>query len=125
MTNKPVATDARQGQSPTTLTQSQGNQSQSNGGQSQSQSNGGQTQSQSQGGQSQSQSQSFAPPFTHYELSSAYDEMFGGPNQPRPHYDRLYERFSELPMEVLERRRSLSRRRAIRMRSASAMQPRR
>ena len=104
MSNKPAATDARHGQSPTTLTQSQGNQSQSNGGQSQSQSNGGQTQSQSQGGQSQSQSQAFAPPFTHYELNNAYDEMFGGPNQPRPHYDRLYERFSELPMEVLERR---------------------
>ena len=34
--------------------------------------------------------------FANYEHSRFYDEMFAGPGQPRPHYQRLFERFARL-----------------------------
>ncbi|MEZ4732310.1 MAG: circularly permuted type 2 ATP-grasp protein [Caldilineaceae bacterium] len=46
----------------------------------------------------------FQAPFGHYQLGTAYDEMFAAPNQPHHHYQLLYERFHELSMEELERR---------------------
>jgi uncharacterized circularly permuted ATP-grasp superfamily protein len=46
----------------------------------------------------------FQPPFTHYELDIAYDELFYPTGQPRPHYHALYQRLLELPAEELQRR---------------------
>ncbi len=45
--------------------------------------------------------------FANYEHSRFYDEMFEGPGQPRPHYQRLFERFARLDgmKELLERQR--------------------
>jgi uncharacterized circularly permuted ATP-grasp superfamily protein len=39
-----------------------------------------------------------------YLLDDAYDEMFAGPNQLHPHYQPLFERFSSLPADELQRR---------------------
>ena len=38
-------------------------------------------------------------PFKQYALDGAYDELFHAPNQPRPHYGRLYDRLCELPTD--------------------------
>lgn len=46
----------------------------------------------------------FDAPFTHYQMSDAYDEMFAGANLARDHYLMLHRRLCELPMETLERR---------------------
>jgi len=46
----------------------------------------------------------FKPPFTHYGLDAAYDEMFDAEGMPRPHYQALYQRLLELPAEELRRR---------------------
>ncbi len=46
----------------------------------------------------------FKPPFTHYELDAAYDEMFDAEGVPRPPYQALYQRLLELPAEELRRR---------------------
>jgi uncharacterized circularly permuted ATP-grasp superfamily protein len=39
-----------------------------------------------------------------YLLDHAYDEMFAGPDQLHPQYEPLFERFSSLPIEELQRR---------------------
>jgi len=44
------------------------------------------------------------PPFTHYGLSGAYDEMFAPDCSPRSPYKALYDRLLELPPEELHRR---------------------
>jgi uncharacterized circularly permuted ATP-grasp superfamily protein len=44
-----------------------------------------------------------ADPFAHYELQSAYDEMFRGPGRPRSHYRPLYARLLNLAAEELTR----------------------
>jgi uncharacterized circularly permuted ATP-grasp superfamily protein len=42
--------------------------------------------------------------FANYNLDAAYDEMFASPDEPRPHYRRMYERLLELPAaEVMQR----------------------
>jgi uncharacterized circularly permuted ATP-grasp superfamily protein len=43
-------------------------------------------------------------PFTHYELTEAYDEMFHPDCAPRPPYSALFERLLKLPAEELNRR---------------------
>lgn len=45
--------------------------------------------------------------FSQYEHARFYDEMFAGPGQPRPHYQRLAERFARMETmgEMLERQR--------------------
>lgn len=43
-------------------------------------------------------------PFRQYQLETAYDELFLGPNTPRPHYRLLSERLRELPPDELARR---------------------
>jgi len=44
------------------------------------------------------------PPFAHYQLDGAYDEMLGPDGLPRPPYLALYQRLLELPAEELKRR---------------------
>ena len=44
------------------------------------------------------------PPFAHYQLGGAYDEMFDSTGAPRPHYQAFYRRLLELPVEELRRR---------------------
>jgi uncharacterized circularly permuted ATP-grasp superfamily protein len=39
-----------------------------------------------------------------YVLDHAYDEMFAGPDELHPHYEPLFERFSSLPPDELQRR---------------------
>jgi uncharacterized circularly permuted ATP-grasp superfamily protein len=39
-----------------------------------------------------------------YLLDRAYDEMFAGPDDLHPHYEPLFERFSSLPADELQRR---------------------
>ena len=39
-----------------------------------------------------------------YLLDHAYDEMFAGTDELHPHYDPLFERFSSLPPDELQRR---------------------
>ena len=39
-----------------------------------------------------------------YLLDRAYDEMFAGPDDLHPHYEPLFERFSSLPVDELQRR---------------------
>jgi uncharacterized circularly permuted ATP-grasp superfamily protein len=39
-----------------------------------------------------------------YLLDNAYDEMFAGPDELHPHYEPLFERFSSLPADELQRR---------------------
>jgi hypothetical protein len=45
--------------------------------------------------------------FRDYALT-AFDEMFAGMDHTRPHYNALYERFSELPPQEIERRSKLA-----------------
>ena len=42
-------------------------------------------------------------PFSDYELADAFDEMFGTPGRPRPHYEELYRRLLEQSREELWR----------------------
>jgi uncharacterized circularly permuted ATP-grasp superfamily protein len=44
------------------------------------------------------------PPFSAYQLDSAYDEMFGAEAAPRPHYQAVYQRLMELDQAELSRR---------------------
>src|SRR5260370_17381946 len=44
------------------------------------------------------------PPFTHYTLDAAFDEMLGAYGRPRPHYQELYHRLLEMPAETLYQR---------------------
>lgn len=46
----------------------------------------------------------FPPPFTHYEIEGAYDEMFDVRALTRPHYRAIYQRLLELPSEELKQR---------------------
>jgi uncharacterized circularly permuted ATP-grasp superfamily protein len=47
----------------------------------------------------------FVPgPFQRYQLDGCYDEMFVAPGQPRPHYQRLFDRLLELPADTLRKR---------------------
>ena len=39
-----------------------------------------------------------------YLLDHAYDEMFAGRDELHPHYEPLFERFSSLPIDELQRR---------------------
>ncbi len=39
-----------------------------------------------------------------YLLDHAYDEMFAGPDELHRHYEPLFERFSSLPADELQRR---------------------
>ena len=39
-----------------------------------------------------------------YLLDDAYDEMFAGPDELHPHYEPLFDRFSSLPIDELQRR---------------------
>jgi uncharacterized circularly permuted ATP-grasp superfamily protein len=48
--------------------------------------------------------QSAVPPFVNYKLDSAYDEMFDGAGEARPHYDTLYQRILDLTSEELRHR---------------------
>ena len=42
--------------------------------------------------------------FSGYDLGVYYDEMFGTPGQPRPHYEEVYAAFEQLtPAEFEER----------------------
>jgi len=49
-----------------------------------------------------------SPPFDHYPLGRAYDEMFEAPCAPRPHYDTLFRQLCTLPVEELERRQQVA-----------------
>jgi uncharacterized circularly permuted ATP-grasp superfamily protein len=42
--------------------------------------------------------------FASYHLDAAYDEMFASPDEPRPHYRRMYERLLELPGDEVMKR---------------------
>lgn len=42
--------------------------------------------------------------FSHYELTAAYDELFNTKNNPRHHYQPLYDRLLQLPANELKRR---------------------
>lgn len=44
------------------------------------------------------------PPFSHYQLDVAYDEMFTAHGHPRPSYQELYHRLLEMPAEILLQR---------------------
>ena len=46
--------------------------------------------------------------FANYEHGRFYDEMFAAPGKPRPHYQRLYERFAKMESmgELLDRQRT-------------------
>ncbi len=44
------------------------------------------------------------PPFTNYQLSGAYDEMFDADGSTRGHYDALFQRLLELPPDELKQR---------------------
>ncbi len=44
------------------------------------------------------------PPFSHYQLDLAYDEMFDMQGSPRTHYQELYHRLLEMPAEILQQR---------------------
>ena len=44
------------------------------------------------------------PPFSHYALNAAFDEMLGPDGRPRPHYQELYHRLLEMPAETLNQR---------------------
>src|SRR5678815_3129947 len=46
----------------------------------------------------------FEPPFSHYQLSAAYDEMFDSTGNPRPAYRALCARLLDLPPDEIERR---------------------
>ena len=41
------------------------------------------------------------PPFTHYYLDVAYDEMFDATGSPRAQYEELYQRLLDMPAETL------------------------
>src|SRR5438132_1953017 len=43
-------------------------------------------------------------PFAGYELDDAWDEMFAGSGDPRPHYRELYSRLLAIPADELRRR---------------------
>ena len=43
-------------------------------------------------------------PFDRYNLDTCYDEMFVAPDQPRPHYRRVYDRLHELSPNELQAR---------------------
>jgi len=43
-----------------------------------------------------------------YLLDTAYDEMFAGPGEVRPHYEVLMDQFSQLPRAEVERRRQVA-----------------
>ena len=44
------------------------------------------------------------PPFSHYTLDAAFDEMLDADGRPRPHYQELYHRLLEMPAETLYQR---------------------
>lgn len=44
------------------------------------------------------------PPFSHYTLDAAFDEMLDAGGRPRPHYQELYHRLLEMPAETLYQR---------------------
>ena len=44
------------------------------------------------------------PPFSHYMLDAAFDEMLDADGSPRPHYQELYHRLLEMPAEALDQR---------------------
>ena len=46
--------------------------------------------------------------FAKYDTGEFYDEMFGAPGKPRPHYERLLQRFTELKKEEFDRKRELA-----------------
>jgi uncharacterized circularly permuted ATP-grasp superfamily protein len=46
--------------------------------------------------------------FAEYDVGNCYDEMFGAPGTPRPHYSKVVERFREMAREEFERKRSLA-----------------
>jgi len=46
--------------------------------------------------------------FSGYDLSVYYDEMFGCPGQPRPHYEEVYSAFEQLSSSEFEERRRLA-----------------
>src|SRR6266496_236800 len=50
----------------------------------------------------------FDPPFTSYELDSAYDEMFEPSGAPRASYQALHERLCEMPPQELRRRQQVA-----------------
>ncbi|MBV9084028.1 MAG: circularly permuted type 2 ATP-grasp protein, partial [Acidobacteriaceae bacterium] len=47
--------------------------------------------------------QTIADPFSRYEITAAYDEMFRAAGRPRPHYRPLYTRLLSLAAEELRR----------------------
>ena len=46
--------------------------------------------------------------FSGYDLSVYYDEMFGSPGQPRPHYEEVFAAFEQLSFPEFEERRRLA-----------------
>src|ERR1035438_10174870 len=49
-------------------------------------------------------SSTLPPPFSHYLLERAYDEMFGADGKPHPAYKKLYYRLLEMPLDTLQQR---------------------
>src|SRR4051794_22221574 len=46
--------------------------------------------------------------FQGYSFGTAYDEMFEGPNRPRPHYQTLHRRLESLSSEDFRRRKAMT-----------------
>jgi len=46
--------------------------------------------------------------FANYDTGEFYDEMFAGPGEARPHYQRLLQRFTELKKDEFDRKRELA-----------------
>ncbi len=46
--------------------------------------------------------------FSNYDCENFFDEMFAGPGEVRPHYDKLYRRFDELTDSEVERKYQLA-----------------
>src|SRR3954451_18908992 len=46
--------------------------------------------------------------FSDYQLGDFYDEMFAAPDEARPHYSKLLQRFKEMDRDEFERKRALA-----------------
>src|SRR5437016_3756926 len=46
--------------------------------------------------------------FLNYETGDFFDEMFGAPDSPRPHYKKLFERFRDMGAEEFSRKQAIA-----------------